>query len=142
MNQPRQRDRRPEELDEVVAQLNNLGGLGLPGVGGAGRRDEAAEGGRGQGVGKEKVFDVPQRPLIMEDDEDDEGVAPASDGTLLASTPARPLSVSLSLSSFHSTLCFTAVDLALGMPVSIILHLYIVTVNIIIPFSALTLLSW
>jgi len=23
------RDRRPEELDEVVAQLNNLGGLGL-----------------------------------------------------------------------------------------------------------------
>jgi len=100
VNQPRQRDRRPEELDEIAAQL--LGGLG---VGGAGRKDEAAEGGRGQGVGKDKAFDVPQRPLIMEDDEDDEGLAPASDGTLLASTPARPLSVSLNLSSFPSMLC-------------------------------------
>jgi len=103
MNQPRQRDRRPEELDEVVAQLNNLGGLGLVQgvgvvvVGGVGGRDEVAEGGRGGG--KDKAFDVPQRPLIMEDD-DDEGLPPASDGTLLLSTPARPLSVSVRLSSF------------------------------------------
>ena len=101
-NQPRQRDRRPEELDEVVAQLNNLGRLGpMPGdvrVGGVGGRDEPAEAGRGQGGNKDKVFDIPPRPLIMDDD-DDEGIAPAPDGTLLASTPARPLSVSLQFSS-------------------------------------------
>jgi len=74
---PRQRDRLPEELDEVVAQLNNLGGLEpasqLVAVGGG-------------AVSKDLVE---QRPLIMEDDDDD--VAPAADGTLLASTPARPL---------------------------------------------------
>ena len=94
VNQPRQRDRRPEELDEVVAQLHNLGGLGPPQTGGNGRlagagdRDKVVEGAGGQGGG---ASDIPQRPLIMEDDDDDEGLAPAPDGTLLASTPARPL---------------------------------------------------
>ena len=95
VNQPRQRDRQPEELDEVVAQLNNLGGLGpsQPGVdgkvGGAGEWDGVAEGRGGQRGG---AADVPQRPLILEDDDDDDvGLAPAADGTLLASTPARPL---------------------------------------------------
>jgi len=84
MNAGRQRDRRPEELDEVVAQLNNLGGLGPVhggtdgrGIGGAGERDPDVE------------SRPPPPPLIMDDDDDD--VAPAPDGTLLASTPARPL---------------------------------------------------
>jgi len=96
-NQPRQRDRRPEELDEVVAQLNNLGGIGPAPSGGNGRavgvceRNAAVEGAGGPSGG---VVDIPQRPLIMDDDDDDDdddGIAPAPDGTLLASTPARPL---------------------------------------------------
>ena len=79
-----------------MAQLNNLGGIGPAPVGGdrrsvlAGERNETVEGAGGPSGG---LVDVPQRPLIMEDDDDDDDddVAPAPDGTLLASTPARPL---------------------------------------------------
>jgi len=86
VNQPRQRDRRPEELDEVVAQLNNLGGLGPPSQVGLGVSGGRPSGGAGHGG------DVPQRPLIVDDgSDDDDDNPPAADGTLLASTPARPL---------------------------------------------------
>jgi len=89
VNQPRQRDRdrHAEELDDVVAQLNNISGLG-PAPVGADRRLGGAGGRDVEGGG---VSDVAQRPLIMEGTSDDEDVAPAPDGTLLASTPARPL---------------------------------------------------
>jgi len=81
--QPRQRDRRPEELDEVVAQLHNLGGLGLT-------RAAGGDGRPGGAAGRDNAAEKEHRPLIMDDDED-EGVSIAADGTLLASTPARPL---------------------------------------------------
>lgn len=83
----RQRDRRPEELDEVVAQLKNLGELG-PAAGRNGRSGDPSGGRDGE---KEKEQGLAAgRPLIMDDDDDD-GMTVAPDGTLLASTPARPL---------------------------------------------------
>ena len=91
MNQPRQRDRRPEELDEVVAQLNNLGGLVPSQAAAAGKAGGWAGGRDGVLGGGGGAADIHQRPLIMDDASDDEDVGTAPDGTLLASTPARPL---------------------------------------------------
>ena len=89
MNQPRQRDRRPEELDEVVAQLNNLGGL-VPSQAAAAGKAGGWAGGR-DGVLGGGAADIHQRPLIMDDASDDEDVVTAPDGTLLASAPGGPL---------------------------------------------------
>lgn len=55
------RDHRPEELDAFAAELSHLGA------------------------------DLHSRPLVVVDDDSDDDLPPASDGTLLASTPARPL---------------------------------------------------
>ncbi len=67
---PVPKNRRPEELDALAAQLNDLGGGGSGGGGG------------GQ----------PNPPGVEDDDSDDDSAAPpAGDGTLLASEPPRPL---------------------------------------------------
>ena len=60
---PPARDRRPEELDELAAQLNQLGA----------------------------TTPVPGGRPIVEDDDSDDDLPAHPDGTLCASEPARPL---------------------------------------------------
>ena len=88
VNAARPRDRRTEELDEVVAQLKNLGDLGPQGDAG---RQRVAPGGGAAPVGGGREGEREARPLIVDDDDDDDDLGVAPDGTLLASTPARPL---------------------------------------------------